>query len=363
MQRDADGDHAAAAGEVGRPRRRRAGRGGPVEVGHVVQSRSAARQTGTDGPFRDVVTVRRRRRPSLPAGPGRRRTSAPMAVGDSRWTFLLQPTGRIEVLAASTRTGDDTYVFDTDAGFGDALAARLNRFKIRVEADSTSARDVDPDGLVGSWTGRSPTRPRTRIEAGWPAMGAEIVPGETIPAETGVCRVAVDFKKGCYPGQELVERMDSRGADAAAPAARARRRPRGRRRAIRSSTSTAPRSACYTTVAAGTGARLRQSRRRPRRRKCERRVRTSVRVAHVRPERLLRRALVDGRGSPRAVDRGSDAGIGADAGELRGGVHQRRHLVARRAGVDRLAEPRRRRGGIAERAAARATPRPPAPAG
>ncbi len=45
-------------------------------------------------------------------------------------------------------------------------------------------------------------------------MGSEIVPGETIPGETGVSDVAVDFRKGCYPGQELVERMDSRGATA-----------------------------------------------------------------------------------------------------------------------------------------------------
>lgn len=43
-------------------------------------------------------------------------------------------------------------------------------------------------------------------------MGAEIVPGETIPAETGLLGVAVSFTKGCYPGQELVERMDARGA-------------------------------------------------------------------------------------------------------------------------------------------------------
>ena len=43
-------------------------------------------------------------------------------------------------------------------------------------------------------------------------MGTEIIPGETIPAETGVTAVAVSFTKGCYPGQELVERMDSRGA-------------------------------------------------------------------------------------------------------------------------------------------------------
>ena len=53
-----------------------------------------------------------------------------------------------------------------------------------------------------------------RIAAGWPKMGAEIIPGETIPAETGLDDVAVSFTKGCYPGQELVERMDSRGSTA-----------------------------------------------------------------------------------------------------------------------------------------------------
>lgn len=53
-----------------------------------------------------------------------------------------------------------------------------------------------------------------RIRCGWPAMGAEIRPGETIPAATGVVKTAVSFTKGCYPGQELVERMDSRGSSA-----------------------------------------------------------------------------------------------------------------------------------------------------
>ena len=53
-----------------------------------------------------------------------------------------------------------------------------------------------------------------RIDAVWPQMGTEIVPGDTIPAETGITDVAVSFTKGCYPGQELVERMDSRAATA-----------------------------------------------------------------------------------------------------------------------------------------------------
>lgn len=127
-----------------------------------------------------------------------------IAVGESRWTYFLEPTGRIDVLARVTRTGDEAFRLDTDPGFGTVLEARLNRFKIRVNASVSVAADggsvaTDEDG---------------RIAAGWPRMGVEIVPGETIPAETGLSDVAVSFTKGCYPGQELVERMDSRGAAA-----------------------------------------------------------------------------------------------------------------------------------------------------
>ena len=64
-------------------------------------------------------------------------------------------------------------------------------------------------------------------------MGVEIVPGETIPAVTGCRTVAVNFTKGCYPGQELVERMDSRGADAPRSLRVDRGRAATRRSAIR----------------------------------------------------------------------------------------------------------------------------------
>ncbi len=129
-----------------------------------------------------------------------------LAVGDRVWTLVLEPSGKVESLARVTRTGDERFDLDTDAGFGDALAARLGRFKIRVTADISvvAAESADP----------SDDHETARIAAGWPRMGCEIVPGETIPAVTGVVPVAVDFTKGCYPGQELVERMDSRGADA-----------------------------------------------------------------------------------------------------------------------------------------------------
>ncbi|MEX0846334.1 MAG: hypothetical protein WD023_01025 [Ilumatobacteraceae bacterium] len=163
----------------------------------------------------------------------------PLAVGASLWSFVLQPAGKIDVLLRVWRTADDTFVLDTDAGFGDVMVARLQRFKIRVKAEiepldwrCIAVRgSTDIDGLVAWGQGVDLLGPdvrppadvaagspddllAARIEAGWPAMGAEIEPGDSIPAETGITGPAVSFTKGCYPGQELVERMDSRGAAA-----------------------------------------------------------------------------------------------------------------------------------------------------
>jgi len=129
-----------------------------------------------------------------------------LQVGETRWTLVLEPTGKVAALARITRSADETFELDTDAGFGEGLAARIDRFKIRVDAEVAlvpAPRD-EP----------SAEHEAARVAAGWPRMGAEIVPGETIPAVTGVVPLSVDFTKGCYPGQELVERMDSRGADA-----------------------------------------------------------------------------------------------------------------------------------------------------
>lgn len=128
------------------------------------------------------------------------------AVGQQRWTFVLEPTGKIDTLARVTRVGEDRFELDTDAGFGNGLLARLDRFKIRVAADTS----LEPatDAVV------DPVDEHDRIAAGWPRMGAEIVPGETIPGGTGLTGLAVSYTKGCYPGQELVERMDSRAASA-----------------------------------------------------------------------------------------------------------------------------------------------------
>jgi folate-binding protein YgfZ len=49
-----------------------------------------------------------------------------------------------------------------------------------------------------------------RIERGVPRWGNELSE-ETLPQEAGLDRVAVDFKKGCYVGQEVVSRIHSIG--------------------------------------------------------------------------------------------------------------------------------------------------------
>lgn len=161
---------------------------------------------------------------------------AVLPVGGSAWSFLLQPQGKVDALLRVTRLGDDELVLDTDAGWGDAVVERLNRFKLRVKADieprpwqCLAVRGVD--GVAGSEPafgtgadvlGESPSLPDgvrecgldayevLRIEAAWPAMGAELT-DRTIPAEAGIVDRTVSFTKGCYTGQELVARIDSRG--------------------------------------------------------------------------------------------------------------------------------------------------------
>ncbi len=184
---------------------------------------------------------------------------AAMAPGDCTLSFLLEPRGRVEALFGICRTGPDTYVADTEPGFGEAMAVSLERFKLRTRADfelqqwhmhavrgprSTSAPAAGatatppadapehvmrptnwplasgydvlarPGSVVGSFGDGAERISADEFEAlrtafGLPAMGSEIRPGD-IPNETGLVERAASFTKGCYRGQELVERIDSR---------------------------------------------------------------------------------------------------------------------------------------------------------
>jgi folate-binding protein YgfZ len=169
---------------------------------------------------------------------------ASMEAGDSRNSFVLEPTGKIISIVRVTRAGLDRFVIDTEPGFGDATLARLSRFKIRVDAELElttqtwrairGLRETTLSGGIPAWRmdgsaydifasgagmpsviveGTPEMFHAERLRAQWPLLGVDVLP-EMIPAETPILDVAVSFTKGCYPGQELVERMDSRGSRA-----------------------------------------------------------------------------------------------------------------------------------------------------
>jgi folate-binding protein YgfZ len=122
-----------------------------------------------------------------------------------RWAFALEPTGKIVALTRVRCAATECFELDVDAGYGAMLLERLARFRIRIDVqlqlrEATSVVD--------------PICEDRRVVLGWPRLGAEIIPGTTLVAQTGLAVVAIDFTKGCYPGQELVERMDSRAATA-----------------------------------------------------------------------------------------------------------------------------------------------------
>jgi folate-binding protein YgfZ len=179
-----------------------------------------------------------------------------LAVGATVPALLLQPTGKLVAWLRVTRTADDALVLDLDAGAGDEARARLRRFLLRTDATVEATRwsglavrgpgaaaavGAPPaDGalvLPAGWPGvegvdvlgpagvdlglpvaSAAALEALRVECGVPASGAEITEA-TIPAELGqwVVDGAVSFTKGCYAGQELVARIDSRGGNVPRP--------------------------------------------------------------------------------------------------------------------------------------------------
>ena len=123
--------------------------------------------------------------------------------GDRRTTLLLTPQGKVDVVASIARDGDDA-VLETEPGFGEQLVASLTRFKIRTKVDFA----VTPAATVDTTT--FALAEAERIRAGVPRLGADL-DASVIPQEAFLERDAVSFTKGCFIGQELVCRIDSRG--------------------------------------------------------------------------------------------------------------------------------------------------------
>lgn len=176
------------------------------------------------------------------------------SIGDgaSARSMLLTPHGKLGFVFRATHVGEEWWL-DTDAEFGPALAEALTRYRIRVKVDIDDRTETT--GLVSvigtvdetttllaiptQWANQSGTDflgpvseardllellsganavdvwdaerfEAFRIEMGVPRMGVDL-DEKTIPQEAFLDRDAVSFTKGCFLGQELVARIDSRG--------------------------------------------------------------------------------------------------------------------------------------------------------
>lgn len=156
-----------------------------------------------------------------------------MSAGEARRSMLLGPKGSVDHLLWVISDGDRIGLL-TDSGRGEDLASSLGRYRIRVDVSIDPEDDgawvvVGPyDGPDISWAGVERhlvvgSRPdldemdpaeyeRLRIASGEPLWGVDVDEG-TLPHETELVDVSVDFDKGCYLGQELVARVDSRGGN------------------------------------------------------------------------------------------------------------------------------------------------------
>lgn len=195
----------------------------------------------------------------------------PLADGEGARSLLLEPRGKLVADFRALRLTGDEWWLDAEVGAGDALAGGLRRFLIRVEvevADRTGGWGavsvlgpeaaavvagvlgvevpeaahahvpfgrcrvvragwpgipgvdlVGPvDGLGEVWERLAATIPPVgllatevaRIEAGVPRLGLDL-DETTIPQEAFLDRDAISFTKGCFVGQELACRIDTRG--------------------------------------------------------------------------------------------------------------------------------------------------------
>lgn len=234
-----------------------------MKVG-ALESDTAALRSGA-GAFRsarDVVAVRGPDAEEYLQGQLSQDVTA-LAVGATADSLLLEPDGKLSALLRVTRTDGQGFALDVDAGYGDAVVARLRRFLLRAKVEletldwrCLSLRGAGVDEAAGGlltvlaergvlavpfewngWRGVDLLGPSDvvlgpegldlppgivacgadaveacRIVSGVPAMGAELTP-KTIPHEAGVVARTVNFTKGCYTGQELVARIDSRGGN------------------------------------------------------------------------------------------------------------------------------------------------------
>lgn len=163
-------------------------------------------------------------------------------AGPAKWWALLSPQGKIQAEGLAS-FADGAFWLDVHRDAADAFARKMRMYKLRAALEIDDLRGL---AVVG-WTdgtdapGHASSDPRgigvrfvaergaalsedetpfavARIRRGVSEQGPDFGPDTTFPHDIGMDLLeGIDFKKGCYVGQEVVSRMQHRGT--------ARRRP------------------------------------------------------------------------------------------------------------------------------------------
>jgi folate-binding protein YgfZ len=154
-----------------------------------------------------------------------------LGIGNACEALLLTAKARLIAPLVAYRRGVDDYLLLTEEGLGERVRTTLlrSRFaaKCEIELESHSSVVVlgGTEGIPTADYGipafevldeaHEPTVEAAelellRIRAGTPRFGREL-DDRVLPAEAGLEARAVDFEKGCYPGQEPIARQHYRG--------------------------------------------------------------------------------------------------------------------------------------------------------
>jgi len=154
-----------------------------------------------------------------------------LAPGDACEALFLTPKARVIAPMTVFRRGVDDFLLLTEPGLGEPLRAGLLRSRFAMKCEIELEEHVSAvvfggaEGIRNADYGETavelldadlaPTLGEDelellRIKAGTPRFGREI-DDRVLPAEAGLDVRAIDFEKGCYPGQEPIARQHYRG--------------------------------------------------------------------------------------------------------------------------------------------------------
>jgi tRNA-modifying protein YgfZ len=159
-----------------------------------------------------------------------------LGIGDSCEALLLTAKARVIAPLVVVRRGVDDFLLLTEHGLGERVRSTLVRSRfaakcaIELEAHSSAVvvgREAPPGSVPTEDFGLAAYEvideetpdwkeigddelELLRIRAGTPRFGREI-DDRILPAEAGLEERAIDFEKGCYPGQEPIARQHYRG--------------------------------------------------------------------------------------------------------------------------------------------------------